>query len=75
MGHVLLGRLDQVEDEVESAAQLNVDLGEGILVAVASPDQTVVDDDRRDDQQRDDDGNHYAGDEPHTASSRSVPPP
>jgi hypothetical protein len=40
---VALGDFDEVGDEVVTALQLDVDLGEGVLEAVAEGDEAVVD--------------------------------
>src|SRR5574342_246033 len=49
--HVTLGGLDQVGDEVVAPLQLDVDLAEGVLVAVAAGDEAVVDGDGGDRRQ------------------------
>ena len=43
MLHVALGNLDEVGDEVVAALELDVDLGERVLEAVAEGDEGVID--------------------------------
>jgi hypothetical protein len=42
VGHIALDRLHEVGDEVVPPLELHVDLGPGILVAVAECDEAVV---------------------------------
>jgi hypothetical protein len=61
MGHIGLCGFDEVRDQVVAPRQLNVDLCEGILVAVPKTDEPVVDaerDEREGDQdyEEDDEG-------------------
>src|SRR5690606_35603390 len=44
--HVALRGLDQVRDQVVAAGQLDIDLGERVLVRVAASDEAVVEADR-----------------------------
>ena len=41
--HVALSGLDEVGDEIVTALELNIDLGEGVLEAIAKGDEAVVD--------------------------------
>ena len=43
MLHVALGDLDEVGDEIVAALELDVDLGECVLEAVAQGDEGIVD--------------------------------
>ena len=54
MGHVTLGALDQVRDEVVAALELHVDLGKGVLVLVPADDEAIVDCNQPEDEQHDD---------------------
>jgi hypothetical protein len=57
--HVALGHLDQVRDEVVTTLQLDLDLRERVLEAVAKRDQLVEDADHQhadDEHQNDNDG-------------------
>ena len=49
-----LDRLDQVRDQIDTALELHVDLGPGVLHLVAAADQTVVHEDAEQHQQHDD---------------------
>jgi hypothetical protein len=58
VGHVALGGLDEVRDEVVAALELDVHLGEGVLAGVPQADERVVDADAPeggDDEGADDD--------------------
>src|SRR4029077_9752335 len=57
---VALDRLDQVRDQVVAAPELDVDLRERVLEAVAQHDQAIVDRDRPDDDHDDDPENDPA---------------
>ena len=59
VGHVALGGLDEVRDQVVAALELHVDLGEGVLAGITQRDEPVVDADAPDrgkDDGPDDDG-------------------
>ena len=54
MGHVALGGLDEVGDQVVATLQLHVHLREGVLEAVPQPDEGVVDADQEEAEEDED---------------------
>ena len=75
MGHVTLGGFDEVRDEVVTALQLHVHLGEGVLEAVPQPDEGVVDADQEEADENEGGEKNKKCDDGETHSAVNLPPP
>ena len=53
VGGIAFHRLDQVRNEILALFQLNIDISEGLIAALALGDQAIVNADHKDDEQDD----------------------
>ena len=75
MGHVTLGGFDEVRDQVVTALQLHVHLGERVLEAVPQPDEGVVDADQEEADENEGCEKNKKCDDGETHSAVNLPPP